>query len=243
MPEPNGAQPRPRRSVRDHRPARDDQNVRIARLDRLVRKRGESRLQVAHDVADVRDGEEVVDVRAASRGVKRRDPHADERQRPRRGQRTRRAPHRIEPAPDRCEEPGRFAPVARGATQAGDRREIIGQRFQLESLRRNAQAAQIAQRRRLVSDADDEIGVERRHRFAADRAHRTDPGKAQRGRRPVRERVDADDRGSGTDREQIFGQGRRERHDPHRDGGRRREQGERDHRVASSSSIVRPGAG
>ena len=240
--EPYGAQPRPRRFGRDDGPARNDQHVGIGCLDGFRRKRGIGGAQIAGDVADVRDGEEIVDVRPAPRRVERLEAHPDEGQCARRGQVARSALSRIEPAADRRQQPRRLAVVSGRPAQGRDRREIVGQRIGGDGLGAHTVAREIAQARRLIGDADDQIGIERGDRLAVDRPHCADPRQAPRRGRPVREIVDADDRRTGTNCEEVFGQRRRERDDAHGDRRRDREQ-RRDHRVDNSNSSVRPGAG
>jgi hypothetical protein len=239
----HGAQPRPWRFVRDRGAARDDQHIGIGGFDRLRRKRGIRRVQVARDVANVRDGEEVVDVRAAPGGVERREAHADERQGARSLQGVRRPAGRVEPAANPGEQPRRFASVTGCAAQRRNRREVVGEGIDFERLRGHARARKVAQTGRLIGDAHDEIGIESSDGFAVDRAHRADARNVQRRGRTVREVVDADDLRPRADREEIFGQRGRQRHHPHRDRRRDRERGCGDHRVDNSTSNVRPGAG
>jgi hypothetical protein len=101
-------------------------------------------MQIACDVAYVRDGEEIVDVRPASGRVDRREAHPDDRQRARRAQGSRPLPDRVEPVPDRRDHACGVVDMARRAAERRNPREILGERIDRQRLRAHTQAGKIA---------------------------------------------------------------------------------------------------
>ena len=201
----------------------DHDDVRLRDDELLVGERGPRRRTLRNDVAQVRETQQIVDVRPGSGRIEWRFADRHER----RARRTMRRPRRDRRQLARDPRVQRMGcgDASGERAQTVDRGQVFGEIVERDDLDAAAGAREVGEDRRLVRDPDDEVGMQREDFLAVHLRQRTDVRQPRRGGRAIRECVDRNHVRSRADREQIFGERRCQRDDAQRNGG-----GQQDHR-------------